>query len=125
MVRHHALCGRPIHQLLLANYAQSAVFGSNAFALAYGSQTVTDTRTEHGFRTDRSFAPSTGLLTSRSRFAWAHDYNPDRAIAVTFQALPGVLRRQRRGAGKGKRADHRFRRDEMAEPLVGLGHLRK
>jgi outer membrane autotransporter protein len=73
----------------LPNYAETAV-GSNAFALAYGSQTVTDTRTELGFRTDRCFALSTGLLTLRSRLAWAHDDNPDHAIAATFQALPGA-----------------------------------
>ena len=74
----------------LPSYAESPVFGSNAFALGYGAQTVTDTRTELGFRTDRSFALATGLLTLRSRFAWAHDYNPDRAIAATFQTLPGA-----------------------------------
>jgi autotransporter-associated beta strand protein len=74
----------------LPSYAESVIFGSNAFALSYGSQSVTDTRTELGFRTDRSFALATGLLTLRSRFAWAHDYNPDRAIAATFQALPGA-----------------------------------
>ena len=32
----------------------------------------------------------TGLLTLRSRFAWAHDFDPDRSIAATFQALPGA-----------------------------------
>jgi autotransporter-associated beta strand protein len=74
----------------LPAYVESAVFGSNAFALGYGSQSLTDTRTELGFRTDRSFALATGLLTLRSRFAWAHDYDPDRAIAATFQALPGA-----------------------------------
>jgi uncharacterized protein with beta-barrel porin domain len=26
----------------------------------------------------------------RTRIAWAHDYNPDRAIAATFEALPGA-----------------------------------
>jgi uncharacterized protein with beta-barrel porin domain len=26
----------------------------------------------------------------RGRFAWAHDYNPDRSITATFQALPGT-----------------------------------
>jgi uncharacterized protein with beta-barrel porin domain len=31
-----------------------------------------------------------GVLTLRSRFAWAHDFNPDRAIAATFQAVPGA-----------------------------------
>ncbi|WP_426406920.1 autotransporter domain-containing protein [Bradyrhizobium ganzhouense] len=74
----------------LPAYAESAVFGSNAFALAYGAQTATDTRTELGVRADRSFAVSTGLLTLRGRLAWAHDFNPDRNIAATFQALPGA-----------------------------------
>ena len=31
-----------------------------------------------------------GILTLRSRFAWAHDYDPDRSIAATFQSLPGA-----------------------------------
>jgi len=33
---------------------------------------------------------SNGILTLRSRFAWAHDFDPDRSIAATFQALPGA-----------------------------------
>jgi autotransporter-associated beta strand protein len=78
-----------VTSFFLPNYTEAAVFGSNAFALGYGSQTVTDARSELGFRTDRSFALATGMLTLRSRFAWAHDYDPNRAIASTFQALPG------------------------------------
>ena len=74
----------------LPAYAESVVFGANNFALGYGAQTVTDARTELGFRTDRSFALQTGFLTLRSRVAWAHDYDPGRAIAATFQALPGA-----------------------------------
>ena len=31
-----------------------------------------------------------GVFTLRGRVAWAHDYNPDRAIGATFQALPGA-----------------------------------
>ena len=31
-----------------------------------------------------------GLLTLRGRFAWAHDFDPDRSIAASFQALPGA-----------------------------------
>jgi hypothetical protein len=30
------------------------------------------------------------ILTLRGRAAWAHDYNPNRAVASTFQALPGA-----------------------------------
>ena len=29
-------------------------------------------------------------MTLRGRLAWAHDFNPDRAIAATFQTLPGA-----------------------------------
>jgi uncharacterized protein with beta-barrel porin domain len=31
-----------------------------------------------------------GVLTLRGRFAWAHDFDPDRTLAATFQALPGA-----------------------------------
>jgi uncharacterized protein with beta-barrel porin domain len=31
-----------------------------------------------------------GVLTLRGRLAWAHDYDPDRSIAATFQSLPGA-----------------------------------
>jgi uncharacterized protein with beta-barrel porin domain len=30
------------------------------------------------------------ILTLRGRFAWAHDFDPDRAIAATFLTLPGA-----------------------------------
>jgi autotransporter-associated beta strand protein len=80
----------------LPAYAERAVSGANTFALAYGANSVTDTRSELGIRTDKSFAmqDSSGrqdsVLTLRGRFAWAHDYNPDRSIAATFQTLPGA-----------------------------------
>jgi uncharacterized protein with beta-barrel porin domain len=31
-----------------------------------------------------------GVLTLRGRAAWAHDFNPNRAVAATFQTLPGA-----------------------------------
>jgi len=74
----------------LPAYAESVLSGTNAFALAYGAKTVTDARSELGVRTDRSFALADGILTLRNRFAWAHDFNPDRSIGATFQALPGA-----------------------------------
>src|SRR6202035_5590226 len=48
------------------------------------------TRSELGLRTDKSYAVQDGIFTLRGRFAWAHDYNPDRNIAATFQTLPGA-----------------------------------
>jgi uncharacterized protein with beta-barrel porin domain len=74
----------------LPAYAEQAISGSPAFALSYGARSVTDSRSELGLRTDKSFAVQNGILTLRSRFAWAHDFDPDRAIGATFQALPGA-----------------------------------
>jgi autotransporter-associated beta strand protein len=74
----------------LPSYAESALSGAGTFALAYNARSVTDTRSELGIRTDKSFVVQGGILTLRSRFAWAHDYDPDRSIAATFQSLPGA-----------------------------------
>ena len=74
----------------LPAYAESVISGAGTFALAYGSRSVTDTRSELGLRTDKSYAMPNALLTLRSRVAWSHDYNPDRSIAATFQTLPGA-----------------------------------
>ncbi|MGV7219679.1 autotransporter outer membrane beta-barrel domain-containing protein [Bradyrhizobium sp. UFLA05-112] len=74
----------------LPNYAENVVVGTNAFALAYAAKSVTDTRTELGLRTDKSFAAYDGVVTLRGRVAWAHDFNPDRSIGAVFQALPGA-----------------------------------
>ena len=74
----------------LPAYAERVVSGGGAFALAYAARTPTDTRTELGLRSDKSFAMQNGVLTLRGRLAWAHDFNPNRAAAATFQALPAA-----------------------------------
>jgi autotransporter-associated beta strand protein len=74
----------------LPAYAENVVAGSPLFALSYAGKSVTDTRSELGVRTDKSFAVQNGTLTLRGRFAWAHDFDPDRSIATTFQALPSA-----------------------------------
>jgi uncharacterized protein with beta-barrel porin domain len=74
----------------LPAYAEQAIVGTNNFALNYGAHDATDARSEIGIRTDQSFAMQDGILTLRGRFAWAHDYDPDRSIAATFQSLPGA-----------------------------------
>jgi uncharacterized protein with beta-barrel porin domain len=74
----------------LPAYAEQAVAGSNAFALANNAKDVTDSRSELGIRSDKSFAMNDGVLILRSRFAWAHDFDPNRSIASTFQTLPGA-----------------------------------
>ncbi|HEX9468575.1 MAG TPA: autotransporter domain-containing protein, partial [Bradyrhizobium sp.] len=74
----------------LPAYAEAAVSGANTFALSYGAKDVTASRSEVGLRTDKSFAVPDAILTLRGRLAWAHDFNPDRSIAATFQTLPGA-----------------------------------
>ncbi|MEH2513599.1 uncharacterized protein with beta-barrel porin domain [Nitrobacteraceae bacterium AZCC 1564] len=74
----------------LPSYAERAISGASTFALNYGADTATSSRTELGLRTDKSFALDGAVLTLRGRAAWAHDFNPDRAIAATFQTLPGA-----------------------------------
>jgi autotransporter-associated beta strand protein len=74
----------------LPAYTEQAIVGANAFALTYAAKSVTDTRSELGVRTDKSWAMTNSILTLRGRFAWAHDFNPDRGIGATFQALPGA-----------------------------------
>lgn len=74
----------------LPAYAEQVVSGSNAFAQAYAAKSVTATRTELGLRSDKSFALQDSILTLRGRAAWAHDYNDNRAVTATFQALPGA-----------------------------------
>jgi len=74
----------------LPAYVERAIPGTPAFALAYAAKSASDSRSELGFRTDKSFAVQSGVLTLRGRFAWVHDFDPDRTIASTFQALPGA-----------------------------------
>jgi uncharacterized protein with beta-barrel porin domain len=74
----------------LPNYAETAIVGTDMFALAYNSKSVTEPRSELGLRTDKSFAVQDRVLTLRGRAAWAHDFNPGRSISATFQTLPGA-----------------------------------
>lgn len=74
----------------LPAYAEAVTAGGSAFALAYGAKSVTDPRSELGVRIAKSFAMPDGVMTLRSRVAWAHDFNPDRAIGATFLAVPGA-----------------------------------
>ena len=73
----------------LPNYTETAV-GASTFGLNYAGKDATATRSEIGLRTDKAFAVSDGVLTLRSRAAWAHNFDLDRSITATFQALPGA-----------------------------------
>ena len=74
----------------LPAFAEQTLAGAGMFALNYAAQTSTDTRTELGLRSDKSFAMQDAVLTLRGRAAWAHDYDPNRAVTALFQALPGT-----------------------------------
>jgi uncharacterized protein with beta-barrel porin domain len=74
----------------LPAYAESVVTGTSNFALNYAAKSVTDTRSELGIRTDKSWAMPGAILTLRGRLAWAHDFDPDRSIGATSQVLPGA-----------------------------------
>ncbi|WP_322517777.1 autotransporter domain-containing protein [Rhodopseudomonas palustris] len=74
----------------LPAYAEQTVSGNGVFALDYAAKTATTTRSEIGLRSDKSFALDGVLLTLRGRAAWAHDFDVERSIAATFQALPGA-----------------------------------
>ncbi len=74
----------------LPAYAEQAIAGANTFALSYAGKSATDTRSELGLRSDKSFAVQNGIFTLRGRAAWAHDFNTDRSIGATFQTLPGA-----------------------------------
>ena len=73
----------------LPGYAEKAV-PTNTFGLNYAAKDATATRSEIGLRTDKAFAVGDGVMTLRSRAAWAHNFDPDRSITATFQALPGA-----------------------------------
>jgi len=74
----------------LPNYSEVSLNGGGLFALNYAAQSLTDTRSELGLRTDKSYAMQNGVLTLRGRAAWAHDYDPNRAVTALFQTLPGT-----------------------------------
>jgi uncharacterized protein with beta-barrel porin domain len=74
----------------LPTYAETVLSGSPAFALGYNARSVTDSRSELGLRSDKAFALPDAMLTLRGRLAWAHDFNADRSVTATFQALPGA-----------------------------------
>ena len=74
----------------LPAYAEQVLAGAGTFALSYMAKSVTDTRSEIGIRSDKSFAMQNGIFTLRGRAAWAHDFDPERNIGATFQTLPGA-----------------------------------
>lgn len=72
------------------NYSENTTSGSSDFALSFGSQSTTATRTELGSWFDYRFASKENPVTLFTRLAWAHDSNTNRNITATFQTVPGA-----------------------------------
>ncbi|WP_449382574.1 autotransporter domain-containing protein [Bradyrhizobium sp. UFLA05-112] len=70
--------------------ATQPTFATNAFVAAFGSDRVTDSRSELGMRTNTSFALQGGVLNLRTHLTWAHDFSAASTVAPAFQALPGL-----------------------------------
>ncbi|NEU99078.1 autotransporter domain-containing protein [Bradyrhizobium sp. UFLA 03-164] len=72
----------------LPSYAEGVLARGNIFALNYASRSETASLSELGLYTDKSFALDNAVLTLRGRAAWVHNFDIDRSVAATFQALP-------------------------------------
>jgi uncharacterized protein with beta-barrel porin domain len=71
-------------------YSEVAVSGANTFALSFGSNSSTATRTELGTWLDRTVALANGdAIAWRGRAAWAHDHTGSQSMNAVFQTLPG------------------------------------
>jgi len=73
----------------LPSNATRLAYGADAFSVAPGSDSFTDSRTELGLRTSTSFALLGSVINLRGRLAWAHDFSARQSIPVAFQSLPG------------------------------------
>jgi outer membrane autotransporter protein len=72
------------------DYAESAVAGSNTFALSFNARSSTTTRFELGSWLDRLIPLSKGdAIALRGRVAFAHDDNGGLGLNAAFQTLPG------------------------------------
>jgi autotransporter-associated beta strand protein len=73
------------------SYGETSPTGANAFALDYGGQTTTMSRSELGSWIDGVAVLDAGAnLLLRTRVAWAHNFNTDRNISAIFLTLPGT-----------------------------------
>jgi outer membrane autotransporter protein len=73
------------------SYSETAPTGANAFALSYGAQTTTMSRSELGSWVDSLALLDGGAsLLLRARGAWAHNFNTERTINAFFQTLTGT-----------------------------------
>ena len=74
----------------LPSYLEAGNGAVDSFALGYAGRDLAATRSELGLRLDRSTTWGDALVTLRGRAAWAHNFDRDRSLSATFQALPGT-----------------------------------
>lgn len=74
----------------LPSYREQGNGAADSFALGFTGRDVAATRSELGLRLDRTMALNDALVTLRGRAAWAHNFDTARALAATFQELPGT-----------------------------------
>ena len=87
--RHHALRGRTVHHLRSARLCRTGDRRrQHLCAETMPRKNVTDTRSELGLRSDKSFAMTNGIFTLRGRAAWAHDFNTDRTSPRPSRRCP-------------------------------------
>jgi uncharacterized protein with beta-barrel porin domain len=80
-----------VQDFFTPSYGETAVSGSNVFALSYGARSTVATRTELGAWFDKMMALDQGnALSLRRRAAWANDHQSNQGIGATFQTLPGA-----------------------------------
>ena len=72
-------------------YSETAVSGSNAFALSFNSNSSSATRVELGSWFDKQINLAQGdTIALRDRVAWAHDHSTGQTLNAAFQTLPGT-----------------------------------
>jgi uncharacterized protein with beta-barrel porin domain len=72
-------------------YSEVDVTGLTAFALSYGAQHTTDTRSELGSWIEKDIASTAEApVTLRGRIAWLHQFSPQSSISAVFQTAPAA-----------------------------------
>ncbi len=70
-------------------YAEAAISGTPAFALAYAANYTTAGRSELGAHYRRDFASDDAMVALDMTTAWAHELSDDPLAQASFLALPG------------------------------------
>ena len=78
-----------VQQFFMPNYRESAVSGSDQFALTYGARKSTTARGELGIWLDTNHTIGSIPTKIFARLAMAHDWKDNGSATAYFQSLPG------------------------------------